>query len=151
MNNELDTPRKYQIFVVLILYLAFAVMFEAIWIFIGSDSNLWSLVDFMLMFLLLLFLGVMAIMILSNFTFHIDLRIKEGKAYFNDKESYRQILLVSSFTGFLLILFYIGYKMIIETEFASSYYKTVGRYGIFIVFAWVFVYWKKQRKRKNTL
>ena len=137
-------PLIYKITFVLILYLMFLVMMQAILIFLTyySENDIGASY-FFLGGALLLFLGVMTMMILSMISFHINARIEEGRPYFNDKEGYRHMILTGSFFFFLLILSIIGFSVF--TSQAWEVFRLLFVYeALGIALVWIFGYIKKK-------
>ena len=141
-------PLKYKITFVLILYLFFLVMGQTIIIYliIWADNDFPDYY-FFLGFGLLFFLGVMTMMILTMISFHINDRIEEGQPYFNDKESYRYMMLTASFFFFLLILSIIGFSVFTFRDW--EVFRLIFVFGTLgTVFAWILGYLRKKIKTK---
>ena len=152
-NDSLDTnllPKKYKVITVFILYLYFIVMMQAILIYLFSlNENLLSGLHFFLGSLLLFSLGVMTMMILSIFSFHIDERIKNGKPYFNDKDSYRHFMLLASFFLFLITLTIIGFILMSSEQF-SIFGKLIGYFVLATPITYAITYFRKKRKENKS-
>lgn len=148
-NDSLETeflPMKFKIILVLILYLMFLVFMQGIWIFLTNfGDNQVEGYYFFLGFALAFFLGVMGMMILSMFGFHINDRIEQGMPYFRDKESYRHMMLTGSFFFFLIILSIIGFSV-----FSSEDFRYFGLFFGYIAIgtglAWIIGYFRKRKK-----